>query len=146
MSDEGWRHRIRPGRTREPSWAIERATADGWQLMHLFDELPVRPVDVAMGHHWTSTHPTSHFTAGLSFGRRLPGEQVGIALEGDGWVVTIRRPGAPTRRREVGWDEGVALLQELGKLSGEEIERLPVALDMAAGAHCGSGTRTKWGR
>ncbi len=143
---DGWRYRVLPGATREPSWAIERATDEGWQTMHLFDELPVRPVDVAMGHHWTSTHPDSHFTTGLSFGCLLPGEHVGVAREGDGFAVTTRRPDAPTQRRGVGWDEGVALLQELGNLSDEEIERLPVALDMAAGTHCGSGTRTKWGR
>src|SRR5699024_12457435 len=74
-SDLGWRYRVLPGATREPSWAIERATDEGWQTMHLFDELPVRPVDVAMGHHWTSTHPDSHFTTGLSFGCLLRSEE-----------------------------------------------------------------------
>lgn len=133
VSDEGWRHRIRPGRTREPSWAIERATSEGWQLMHVFDELPVRPVDVAMGHHWTSTHPTSHFTTGLSFGQRLPREHVGISLEGEGLAVTTRRPDAPTERREVPMAKGVALLQELGNLSDEEAARLPAALAGLAG-------------
>ena len=36
-----------------------------WELVHTIDTLPVRPVDVAMGHHWTSTKKTSHFTTSL---------------------------------------------------------------------------------
>lgn len=120
----GWDYRVVPGDTREPSWAEERATDEGWQLMHVFDELPVRPVDVELGHHWTSTHPTSHFTTGLVFGRYLPDEHVGVAIEGDGFAVTSRRPDTPTERRMVGPDAGVALLQGLGNLSDDEAARL----------------------
>ena len=36
------------------------------------DELEVMPVDVLIGHHFTSTYPGSHFTTGLVLGSYLP--------------------------------------------------------------------------
>ena len=38
-----------------------RHGGDGWELAHTHDELPVRPIDVVHGHHYTSTFPTSIF-------------------------------------------------------------------------------------
>ena len=66
-----WPHEVR--RVAEgpsgPGWQLWRERSAGWELMHTTDELPVRPVDVAMGHHFTSTHPTSHFRSTFMLAR-----------------------------------------------------------------------------
>ena len=41
------------------AWQLHRRGEDGWELAHTHDELPVRPVDVVHGHHYTSTFPSS---------------------------------------------------------------------------------------
>ncbi|WP_252975643.1 arylamine N-acetyltransferase [Janibacter melonis] len=68
--------------------------------MHSTDELPVRPIDVVMGHHYTSTHPASHFTRTLTVARHqvdADGRPVHMTLTLDG--LQIRRAG---RRRSCG--------------------------------------------
>ena len=94
-----WAHEVR--RVAEgpsgPGWQLWRERSAGWELMHTTDELPVRPVDVAMGHHWTSTHPTSHFRSTFMLarhdrrGRRHPDTDHGDPG---------RRDRAPGRRAE----------------------------------------------
>ena len=77
-----------------------RLTEDEWntavsfltEVGHITDELEVRPVDVVMGHHFTSTYPGSHFTTGLMIGRHLPDRHVMVTHES----VTMRTPGQPT--------------------------------------------------
>ena len=41
--------------------------------MHTHDELPVRPVDLRSGHHFTSTYPASHFRHMLILTKHLDG-------------------------------------------------------------------------
>ena len=89
----GWRHRVR--RTDTGAWALDRYRDGGWEVAHTTDELEVKPVDVVMGHHFTSTFPGSHFTTGLMVGRYLPGRHVTVTHES----VTIRVPGQPTQHR-----------------------------------------------
>jgi len=48
-----------------------------------------------MGHHYTSTHPASHFTTSLVVGRHLPGRHVTVTAE----TLTVRVPGEPTEHR-----------------------------------------------
>ena len=72
---------------------------------------PVRPVDVVMGHHFTSTYPGSHFTTGLMITKHLPGRHVTVTNES----LTIRTPGQPT---------------EHGPLRDGELEEWLVALDV----------------
>ena len=90
----GWHHRVR--RT-DGGWALDRQRDGIWEVGHTTDELAVLPVDVVMGHHWTSTFPTSHFRNGLMVARYLPDRHVAVTHE----AVTIRRPGAPTEHREL---------------------------------------------
>ena len=61
--------------------------------MHTHDELPVHPVDLAVGHHFTSTYPTIHFRQMLMLTRHLDGRHVALTHE----TVTVRRPGAADR-------------------------------------------------
>src|SRR6478672_10177073 len=58
----GWRYRLR--RTEGGALALHRKREEGWELAHTTDELEVKPVDVVIGHHYTSTYPASHFRAG----------------------------------------------------------------------------------
>lgn len=51
----------------------------GWELMRTTDELTVHPVDLAMGHHFTSTHPGSHFTQALLATRHLDRQHLTVA-------------------------------------------------------------------
>ena len=106
----GWRYRLRAvvvgsGRT----WALERWRDEHWELMHTHDELPVRPVDLAVGHHYTSTFPTIHFRNMLMLTRHLDGRHVAVTHE----TVTVRRPGTPTEHRELREGELADLLDEL---------------------------------
>lgn len=90
----GWAYRVR--RT-DGGWALDRHRDGDWEVTHTTDELDVLPTDIAMGHHWTSTFPGSHFRSGLMVARHLPGEHVVVTHE----TVTIRRPGEPTEHREL---------------------------------------------
>ena len=89
----GWRYRVR--RTGDGAWALDRHRDEGWEVAHTTDELEVKPVDVVMGHHFTSTYPGSHFTTGLMIGRHLPGRHVTVTHE----ALTIRTPGQRTEHR-----------------------------------------------
>ncbi|MDR7251652.1 N-hydroxyarylamine O-acetyltransferase [Nocardioides sp. BE266] len=88
----GWRYRVR--RTTE-GWALERLREAGWEVAHTTDDLAVLPVDVAMGHHFTSTFPGSHFRSGLMVTRHLPGRHVTVTHE----ALTVRVAGGPTEHR-----------------------------------------------
>lgn len=88
----GWSYRVR--RT-DGGWALDRHRDGAWEVTHVTDELDVLPVDVAMGHHWTSTFPTSHFRNGLMVARHLPDRHVVVTHD----AITVRRPGEPTEHR-----------------------------------------------
>jgi N-hydroxyarylamine O-acetyltransferase len=90
----GWRFRVRrtPG-----GWALDRHRDGAWEVTHTTDELEVLPVDVVLGHHYTSTFPASHFRSGLMVARHLPDRHVVVTHE----AVTIRRPGEPTEHHEL---------------------------------------------
>ncbi|GAA1963326.1 arylamine N-acetyltransferase [Nocardioides panacihumi] len=89
----GWRYRLR--RTDAGHWALDRRRDQGWEVAHTTDELEVTPVDVVIGHHFTSTYPASHFTTGLILAKHLPGRHVTVTHES----LTVRTPGAPTEHR-----------------------------------------------
>ena len=55
-----------------------RLREGGWEVAHITDELEVKPFDVVMGHHYTSTYPGSHFTTGLMLAKHLPGRHVTV--------------------------------------------------------------------
>jgi len=124
----GWRHQVR--RTPDGGWGLLRHRDGAWELTHTTDELDVLPVDVAMGHHWTSTFPGSHFRSGLMLARHLPDRHVVVTGE----TVTVRRPGQPTEHRDLAdgelqdwlgvldvpltWDEETRLLKRVAALRG----------------------------
>lgn len=110
--DDGWQYRLDRVDTGAsgPVWELQRFREGGWELMHITDELPVHPVDVAMGHHFTSTAPTSHFRHGLILTRHLEGRHVSVTHE----AVTVRRPGRPTEHRRLRDGELPDLMDELG--------------------------------
>ena len=91
----GWRFQVR--RTDGGAWALYRMREEGWELAHTTDELEVKPVDVVMGHHYTSTYPGSHFTTGFMVAKHVPGGHVTVTHES----LTIRTPGKPTEHRPV---------------------------------------------
>lgn len=119
----GWRQRVKrvalgPGAW---GWELHRYREAGWELAHTTDELPVHPVDVAMGHHFTSTSPASHFTHGLLLAKHLPDRHVTVTTD----ALTVRRPGEPTEHRPLHEGELPELLRELAvPLTGEEERRL----------------------
>jgi len=102
-------------------WALHRWRDGTWELMHTHDELPVRPVDIRSGHHFTSTYPVSHFRHGLILTKHLPDRHVTVTHE----AVTVRRPGQPTEHRPLGADELPELLALLDvPLTDEEADAL----------------------
>jgi N-hydroxyarylamine O-acetyltransferase len=119
---DGWEFRVRSlalggGR----AWQLHRWRDGGWELMHTHDELPVDPVDLVGGHHFTSTYPSSHFRHGLMLTAHGKGRHVTVTHTS----VTLRRPGAPTEHREIDLDELRSLLHELEvPLTADEESRL----------------------
>lgn len=132
-----WAHEVRrvPEGESGPGWQLWRERAAGWELMHTTDELPVREVDVAMGHHWTSTAPSSHFRSTFTLGRHgldVDGTPIQTTVTLDG--VTERRAGAPSRHRPLDLAELPGLLERLGtNLTGEETARLVARLEALRG-------------
>ena len=115
----GWRYRMR--RTDAGEWALSRRRDDGWEVAHTTDALEVKPDDVVMGHHYTSTFPTSHFTKGLRLAKYLPGRHVTLTEE----TLTIRTPGEPTEHRPLGAGELEEWLVTLQTgLTADETSRL----------------------
>jgi N-hydroxyarylamine O-acetyltransferase len=112
VDDHGWRYRLlrHDNGLGGPVWELQRLREAGWELMHVTDELPVRPVDVVMGHHFTSTAPTSHFRSSLILTRHLGERHVTVTHE----TVTVRRAGAPTEHRSLRPGELPELFAELG--------------------------------
>ena len=123
-----WAHEIRQVAEGPsgPGWQLWRQRSSGWELMHTTDELPVRPVDVAMGHHFTSTAPTSHFRHTFTLARHGVADdgtptQTTVTLDG----VTERRAGSPSTQRPFDLDELPELLERLGaNLTADETTRL----------------------
>jgi arylamine N-acetyltransferase len=117
----GWNYRVRRLDGDSPAWEMHRLRDGGWELMHTSDDLPVRPVDVAMGHHFTSTFPSSHFRSGLMVTRHLDGRHLTITHD----AVTVRRAGEPTEHRPLRDGELVDRLVELAvPLTDDERDRL----------------------
>jgi N-hydroxyarylamine O-acetyltransferase len=103
------------------AWALDRHGRDGWELAHTHDELPVRPVDVVHGHHFTSTFPTSNFRQMLM----VAGQTADAHLTVTESSLTVRRPGAPTEHRAIARDEVPDLLHQLAvPLTSDESARL----------------------
>ncbi|MEZ0579598.1 arylamine N-acetyltransferase [Nocardioides sp. MH1] len=91
----GWPYRVRLDE--EGGWQLLRLRDGDWEVTHTTDELPVRPVDVVIGHHYTSTFPASHFRSTLMITRHEEGRHVTVTAT----HVTVRRPGAPTEHRDL---------------------------------------------
>ena len=106
----GWRYQLREvplGAGR--GWTLQRWRDEHWELMHTHDELPVQPLDVTVGHHYTSTYPPIHFRNMLMITKHLDGRHVAVTHE----TLTVRRPGEPTQHRELRDGELSDLLDEL---------------------------------
>jgi N-hydroxyarylamine O-acetyltransferase len=103
------------------AWELHRRGEDGWELAHTHDELPVRPVDVVHGHHYTSTFPSSIFRQMLMVAGHAGDRHLTLTES----TVTVRRAGAPTEHREITVEELPDLLHELNvPLTDDELERL----------------------
>jgi arylamine N-acetyltransferase len=124
----GWRYRLR--RTDAGHWALHRRREEGWEVTHTTDELEVKPVDVVIGHHYTSTFPGSHFTTGLILAKHLPGRHVTVTHES----LTVRTPGEPTEHRPLRGGEIEEWLTTLGVPLTSDEEALLLAKLRALGA------------
>ncbi|GAB3475773.1 arylamine N-acetyltransferase family protein [Amycolatopsis cihanbeyliensis] len=82
VDQAGWPHRIvRQGNL----WALTKRNGDEWEVLHVSDESPQRPVDYEVAHHYVSTHPRSPFTGQLvvmrldhGVNRRLVGDELTV--------------------------------------------------------------------
>lgn len=89
----GWRYRL--NLIDDGGWVLSRLRDEVWEVAHTTDELAVIPLDVVMGHHYTSTYAGSLFTTRLIIAKHLPGRHVTVTPE----ALTIRTPGEPTEHR-----------------------------------------------
>ena len=135
----GWRYQLR--RTDAGAWALFRRRDEAWDLAHTTDELEVKPVDIVIGHHYTSTFPGSHFTTGLILTKHLPGRHVTVTHDS----LTIRTPGEPTEHRPLRKGEIEEWLETLEvPLTSHEVTRLLTKLRALAAleAPVSDATRT----
>ncbi|MGD9997272.1 MAG: arylamine N-acetyltransferase [Ilumatobacteraceae bacterium] len=103
------------------AWELHRRTQDDWELAHTHDELPVRPVDLVHGHHYTSTFPTSIFRRTLMVAGHDGDDHLSITESTE----TVRRLRAPTEHRQITLADLPSLLHRLNvPLSDEELQRL----------------------
>jgi len=114
-------HRFRVSETSR-GWQLARWHEGAWETMHTTPENDIVPVDLEMGHHFTSTLPTSHFRAGLRLTKLQADRHVSLSSD----AVTIRREGEPTERRRLADGELAQWLHELGVplTQGEEARLL----------------------
>ena len=104
---------------------LERETPAGWQPQFSTDGREAYPADAALGSHFMSTHPSSHFVTGVVVGLFAPEGRDGLV----GRTLTVRR-GWETEQRVLNDDEvRTALTDRFGlDLGAEEdalIGRLP---------------------
>ena len=103
------------------AWELHRRGENGWELAHTHDELPVRPIDIVHGHHYTSTFPGSIFRQMLMVAGHAGDRHLTLTES----TVTVRQTGAPTEHRQIGVEELPDLLHELNvPLTGDEVDRL----------------------
>ncbi|MGA9748071.1 MAG: arylamine N-acetyltransferase [Nocardioides sp.] len=115
----GWRYRL--VRAATGGWALQRHREGGWEVAHTTDELDVIPVDVVIGHHFTSTYPGSHFSTGLILAKHLAGRHVTVTHDS----ITIRTPGEETEHRPLSEGEIEEWLEKLDvRLARDEQTRL----------------------
>jgi arylamine N-acetyltransferase len=91
------------------SWELHRQGQDGWDYLHTVDSLPVRPIDVVHGHHFTSTFPTSLFRHNLLLAGHVGSRHLTVTHE----TLSVRVAGRPTEHQPIGLAEIRALLHEL---------------------------------
>lgn len=123
QTDDGAEHRLRrigADGTLPGSWLLERrgprlatdgrAASDGeWEAQYAFDLTPVAMADLALGNHWTSTHPEARFTNVTVISRCLPDGFVGLT---DRRFRLWRASGAAQEREVTEPEEYRALLAE----------------------------------
>ena len=103
------------------AWELHRRGQEGWELTHTHDELPVRPVDVVHGHHYTSTFPTSIFRQMLMVAGHVGDRHLTLTES----TVTVRRVGAPAEHRQITVEDVPDLLHELSvPLTDDELARV----------------------
>ena len=129
-SEDGASHRLRrlgeagvlPG-----EWLLERRAPGEaeWAAQFAFDLAEVAPSDLAMGNHWSCTHPAARFV----------NEQVVTLCLPDGFAsmvdrrFSLHRAGMAAERREIGSaaEYGAVLREVFGlALPEEEVARLPL--------------------
>lgn len=105
-----------------PAWALSRLRSDGWQVQHTTDMLPVRRVDVEMGHLYTNDRPDTHFRRRLMISLlHADGSHTSVTHE----AITVRRPGEPTTSREFTMTDLPRVLDDLQvHLTPDERQRL----------------------
>ncbi|QGK70667.1 arylamine N-acetyltransferase [Allosaccharopolyspora coralli] len=82
------------------SWELQRQRGSEWERMHTTDELAVHPVDITMGHQYTSTHSAFRSQLMLSLF-----DEDGTHTTVTHNTVTVRRPEGETEHRGLEADE-----------------------------------------
>lgn len=141
MSGDGAAHRLRrigaagslPGEwlleRRGPADATDGRTGDadaaGWTAQFAFDLAEVPEADLAMGNHWSSTHPSARFVNAHVVSLCLADGFAGMVDQN----FSLYRAGLPVERRALGTagEYSSALTEVFGlELPPEDLARLPL--------------------
>ena len=90
-------------------WAVREFQGREWVTLYRFEDQPVYPADVAMGNHYTSTHPDSWFTHTPVVARRTPAELTSLL----GRTLTVTRPGHVKERRDLNDEQWARALTDV---------------------------------
>lgn len=75
---------------------LQLSTPEGWADLYAFTLEPTLPIDYELANHWTSTHPTSHFTRAPTLARTT--DEGRITLRGN---ELARRRGTQIEREAI---------------------------------------------
>ena len=107
------------------TWTLQLEQPEGWADAYVFHDDPYTPLDYEVAHHFTSTHPRSHFRLGPLVIRPDLAARARHVLRGN--ELTTRGPGGVvTSRRSIGDpDELLSVLSEFFALHFPDGTRFP---------------------
>lgn len=106
---------------RDGDWWQQIEIGGEWRTTYRFDLTPQQPVDDELGNWWTSAHPTSHFTQGLTIARSPPGRRQALR----GFDYSVHVPGHESERHRLETpDEVCRVLEDDFKIRLPNRERL----------------------
>jgi N-hydroxyarylamine O-acetyltransferase len=113
-----------------PGLKLQSLVGGGWKSMYRFDLHPQHDLDYEAANYYLSTHPTSHFRAGIRVARPVPGRRYGLLNN----QLSVHNLSGPSERRVL---TSVAEVREVLETLFGLVLPPPAELDAALARACG---------